>query len=334
MAKLRSAAAAVRHRQELVSSTEEQARPALQAKNAAARALARGLLALAHEAAELAGSERSLAQATARTAEEAQGEQDRALAKAAAGAARAEQWDVRIAEVSALVAAAKRDGVLDDTTSVADAASLDLAAVTAQDLADAERAADETEARHEAVTAELDTARQRLRAAEEEARRAAREYTDATERTANLAQVPRFGELLDTEEVLLEYDIVALLGRLRTAIAEAERERTSLHIAEASDEQARLALDDGQLLPPSPQIADACRALDEAGITAWAGWDYLATIDDVAQRREICHRVPELATGVLLNDPAQLATRASRSSRTGGSCRPRSSASARPPRSA
>src|SRR6185437_13572992 len=135
-----------------------------------------------------------------------------------------------------------------------------------------------------------------------------REHVDAIERTQRLADEPRFAELLDTEEVLLEYDVIALISKLRSAIVEAERERTALHLAEASDEQARLALDDGQLLPPAPAIAEACRALDDAGITAWAGWDYLATIEDVATRREICERVPELATGVLLNDPAQLDT--------------------------
>ncbi len=342
VAKLRAAAAAVRHRQALVSSTEEQAKPALRARNAAARALARGLLALAHDAAERATAERALARAAARAAEEAQAEQDRALAEAAAGAARAEQWDERIAEVTALLGAAREDGVLADvaarpprtptdvaTTSpklwskpagrpllrgssgnesamFADAAARELAATTADELADAERAADEIEARHETATADLDAARQRLRVAEEDARRAAREHANATERTTRLAEQPRFGELLDTEEVLLEYDVVALIAKLRSAIGEAERERTALHIAEASDEQARLALDDGQLLPPAPAIADACRALDEAGITSWAGWDYLATIEDVATRREICERVPELATGVLLNDPAQL----------------------------
>jgi len=306
VAKLRAAAAAVRHRQALVSSTEEQARPALRARNAAARALARGLLALAHDAAERARVERALASSAARAAEEAQTEQDRALAEAAAGAARAEQWDGRIAEVSELIAAARADGVLAGGVMVADAAARELATTTAGELADAERAADEIEARHESATAELDTARQRLRLAEEEARRAAREHADATERTIRLAEQPRFGELLDTEEVLLEYDVIALLAKLRSAIGEAERERTALHIAEASDEHARLALDDGQLLPPAPAIVDACRALDDAGITAWAGWDYLATIDDVAARREICERVPELATGVLLNDPGQL----------------------------
>jgi hypothetical protein len=189
---------------------------------------------------------------------------------------------------------------------VADAAARELAAATADELADAEWAADEIEGRHETATTELDAARQRLRVVEDEARRATREHADAAERTTRLAEQPRFAELLDTEEVLLEYDVIALLAKLRSAIGEAERERTALHIAEASDEQARLALDDGQLLPPAPAIADACRALDEAGITAWAGWDYLATIDDVATRRDICERVPELATGVLLNDAAHL----------------------------
>jgi hypothetical protein len=326
VAKLRAATAAVRQRQALVSSTEEQAKPALQARNAAARALARGLLALAHEAAGRARDERALALSKAKEAEKAQAEQDRALAEAAAGAARAEQWDGRIAEVAELVAAAKQDGILGaletartspiadargdagqaGTATVAGAAARDVAATTAQELADAERAADEIEARHEAATAELDSARQRLRVTEEEARRAAREHADAIERTQRLADEPRFAELLDTEEVLLEYDVIALIGKLRSAIVEAERERTALHLAEASDEQARLALDDGQLLPPAPPIAEACRALDEAGITAWAGWDYLATIEDVAARREIADRVPELATGVLVNDAAQL----------------------------
>src|SRR6185369_4048391 len=122
---------------------------------------ARGLLALAHDAAERARVERALASSAARAAEEAQTEQDRALAEAAAGAAWAEQWDGRIAEVSELIAAARADGVLAGGVMVADAAARELATTTAGELADAERAADEIEARHESATAELDTARQR-----------------------------------------------------------------------------------------------------------------------------------------------------------------------------
>jgi hypothetical protein len=309
IAKLRNATAAVRQRQELVSTSEEKAQPALAAKNAAAQALARGLLALAHDAAERAEAERALAHEKAAAAERVQADADRAAALAAAGAARADQWDERIAEVTELLAhdpgpaGPLPEGV---TVTEAAAAAAEALAAAAREVADREHDAEEVEAAHEQTAAALDEARQRLRAAEDDGRRAAQEQAEATARADRLAGVPRLAEVLDTEEVILEYDVGPALPRLRAAIAEAERERTALQMSEASDEQARLALDDGQLLPPSPQILEVCRALDDEGITAWAGWDYLATVDDVEARREICERVPHLATGVVLNDPHQL----------------------------
>src|SRR5262249_27655298 len=117
---------------------------------------------------------------------------------------------------------------------------------------------------------------------------------------------PRLGELLDVDEVDLESDVDALLDLLADVIADAERQRIGLHVAESSEERVRTALENGDLLPPPDEIAAVCAVLNAENVVAWTGWDYLAGIPDVAERREISRRVPQLSTGVVVNDPLQV----------------------------
>ena len=94
------------------------------------------------------------------------------------------------------------------------------------------------------------------------------------------------------------------LGQTR----DAERDRTGIHVAEAADARARLALGsaDDALHPSAPEVEDLVRLLDDKGIRCHSGWDVLADLPDEDVRRELVARLPHLAAGVLLNDPDEL----------------------------
>lgn len=293
---------------ELARSKEEKARPALAAKNDAASALANGLRALAEDAAARAEREQRAAGELTQRASTAQAEQNEAGAEAATATARADGYAERIEEVRARVRTAVAEGLLEredaDVPAAAETARQRRYTVT-EELStyesDAERLADE----HSAAQLALQEARQHAAGARERHERAVAERDKANNRTAELAAQPRLAELLEVNEVALETDYEALRRLLAESGAEAGRKRLELEVAEASDKQARLALEGGDLLPPPPEIAEVCATLEEAGITAWPGWTYLSRITDVAERARIAEHAPQLASGVLLNDAGQ-----------------------------
>ncbi|PXY19155.1 hypothetical protein [Prauserella muralis] len=291
---------------ELVGSKEQKAQPALEAKNAAAAALARGLLALARQAHEQADEAERSAVALREEAEQAQRQRDQATGTAASRRAEVETLTSRIEEVRAELTRAGRTGLLSGT----DAAEAARAARAAQESAAAELARRESEL--ERVAERLGTAQARVNEthrsaseARDRAARAADELERAHRRTDSLAAEPRLGELLGTGDVALETDTPALLDRLREARAAAEREQTALRIEESRDERALAALGSGGLLPPPEEVQAALDTLEDAGITAWSGWRYLSKLDS-QRRAEALRRAPQLVSGVLLNDPAQL----------------------------
>jgi hypothetical protein len=292
---------------ELVGTREQKARPALAARDAAAVALARGLLALAARAEEQAVvAEDAVAELRTR-AEQAQQDRDEATQTAANRRAEQEALSGRIAEVRAEIAAAVADGVLDERTEVADAARDARGAVeqAAEELArheaELERVGEEHAAAQDAVT----ETRQRLGSARERHARVSEALEAARRRTDALAAEPRLLELLGGEDVVLDTDAPVLTQRLREARATAEREQTDLRMAESADERVLAALGSGGLLPPPEDVQGALDALEEAGITAWSGWRYLSGLD--AQRRSaVLERLPHLVSGVLLNEAAQV----------------------------
>lgn len=292
---------------ELVGSREEKARPALEAKNAAAAALARGLLGLARDAQQQAEEAEQRAAALRAEAEQAQKERDEATSTAAARRAEADGLSTRIDEVRAEIAEATSAGLLAHGADVAEAARAaaargeEAAAELARREAELERVAEELAAAQTAAG----EAQREAAAARDRADRAAEELTRAHRRTDALAAEPRLAELLGTDTVTLETDTPALLDRLAEARAEAEREQTTLRMEESRDERALGALGSGGLLPPPEEVQAALDVLEEAGITAWSGWRYLSTLDSAA-RADAVRRAPQLVAGVLLNDPAQL----------------------------
>lgn len=291
----------------LVGEREQTAKPALEAKNAAANALARGLLALAREAGEQAQAAEERTAAARDEAAAAQDQRDRATSTAARYRAEEAQLTGRVEEVRAQVQQAVRDGLLTDGTQVAAAAQEarsrgeNAASELISREAELERVAEE----HAEAQQALHAAQQRAAAAQSRADNAANELAKAHRRTDSLAAHPRLLELLGGDTVQLETDTPALLTRLREARSTAEREQTALRMAESADERALTALGDGGLLPAPPEVQAALDVLEAAGITAWSGWRYLSTMDAKARERVLAE-LPHLVGGVLVNDPAQL----------------------------
>ncbi|SFJ67640.1 hypothetical protein SAMN05421835_107207 [Amycolatopsis sacchari] len=292
---------------QLVGEREQTAKPALEAKNAAANALARGLLALAREAGEQAQAAEERAAAAQDAAAAAQRERDEATGRAAQHRAEEAQLSARIEEVRAQVQQAVRDGLLTDGTQVASAAQEARARGenAANELASREAELERVAEEHADAQQALHTAQQRAAAAQTRADRAASELAKANRRTDSLAAHPRLLELLGGDNVQLETDTPALLKRLREARASAEREQTALRMEESVDERALAALGDGGLLPEPPEVQAALEVLESAGVPARSGWRYLSTMD-AKERERVLAELPHLVGGILVNDAAQL----------------------------
>ncbi len=290
---------------ELVGSREEKARPALQARNDAAAALARGLQALARDAQRQADKAEAHAGALRAEAEKAQTERDEAANLVAARRAEARGLTARITELREEVTQAVRAGLL---TSGADVAEAARTARTAAETAAAEFTRREQEL--DRVTEDLQAAQRAVNEAHQLAgstkdrlERATEDLDRAHRRTDALAVESRLVELLGADDVALESDLPVLLERLREASATVEKEQTALRMEESADERALAALGSGGLLPPPQDVQSALDALEEAGITAWSGWRYLSKLD-TPRRAEVLERLPQLVSGVLLNDVA------------------------------
>ncbi|HVW45004.1 MAG TPA: hypothetical protein VHC18_27010, partial [Amycolatopsis sp.] len=181
----------------LVGEREQTAKPALEAKNAAANALARGLLALAREAGEQAEAAEERAATARAEAAAAQDQRDEATTTAARHRAEEAQLTTRIEEVRARVRQAVRDGLLSDGTQVAAAAQEAMARLenAASELATREAEAERVGEEHAEAQAALHAAQQRVSAAQARADAAASELAKAHRRTDSLAAHPRLAEL-------------------------------------------------------------------------------------------------------------------------------------------
>ncbi|WP_329059083.1 hypothetical protein [Amycolatopsis sp. NBC_01480] len=292
---------------ELVGNREEKAKPALEARNAAASALGRGLLALARDAQRQADKAEAHADALRAEAEKAQTDRDEAANLAAGRRAEARGLSARIAELREEISGSVRSGLLSAGTDVAEAARTARAAAesAAAEFArreqELERVAEDLQAAQRAVN----EAHQLSGSTQDRQVRALEDLDRAHRRTDALAAEPRLVELLGADDVNLESDLPVLLQRLREASATVEREQTELRMAESADERALSALGSGGLLPPPQDVQAALDALEQAGITAWSGWRYLSKLDSV-RRDEVLERLPQLVAGVLLNDVAQV----------------------------
>ncbi|MGW4443946.1 hypothetical protein [Streptomyces sp. NPDC004682] len=293
---------------QLVEAEEEKARPALAARQTAVRHLTRALHAGADEAARKEQHERHLAEHCATTENDARQAATDATEQAASARAEATRLTGLISQVHAQIDTAVGDGILTDagalTRTLAD---------THEDLASLRRRIADLEKERSVLADQESAAAEQLQQAQEEAatlRRhkddAQRELDDATTLTTAIESEPRLTELLETDRIDLERDAAPLLARLNEALSDAHGDQTALQVADSADEQARLALATGGLLPPPPAVTEACTALQDAGITAFSGWRYLEGIPDPQRRHALVRRMPHLAAGILLNDPSDM----------------------------
>ncbi|WP_060574741.1 MULTISPECIES: hypothetical protein [unclassified Pseudonocardia] len=307
----RVAAAEAARLRSRVDEEEQKARPALQARQDAARELSAALLRTAGEADAAAEAAEETRSAADDRATEARSEQVARAADAARAESAVSQAEESLADLDRRVAAAVKAGHLkagsgpDDVEHEAPAAERD-AAATATALADADTAAsgirDERRAAEARRTAAQDAAATaRAAAASAETARAG-----AAAESDDLAGEPRPAELLGVETVRAAADAGLVVETITAAVRGAERERTSLLGDQRRDERALHALGDGGLLPDPQEIESVLEVLEKAGITAWSGRRYIATLP-AADRATVLERLPHLAGGILLNDAADAA---------------------------
>ncbi|MEU9730608.1 hypothetical protein [Streptomyces sp. NPDC048002] len=287
---------------ELVNLGEERARPALEARDHAARTLAFGLSALAREADTRARHEEDTARRRDEAEAETRGKREEALKAATEAQGERRSLIERMEAVDADAEQAVADGL------AADPETLPQAAQDAQHALEALRNKIDALAEEEDALAEEHIEAQRLldeaKENEGKARQLAERLQDRMQQAMGpktvLESEPRLTALLDGEPVDLEDDAHLLLERLAEAVAEGEREHVTLRIEEARDEQARLALADGRLLPPPAVVTEACRILRHEKIDAWPGWEHIADYPQ-RKREEFLARASHLVSGVMLN---------------------------------
>ncbi len=309
LAKSLEATANANRLRELVRRTEEAALPALQARDAALEVLVGALRTMSRRLTEQAETARHQAESERTLSEQAQTEHNAAVGLAAEHRAQAKALDTRIQEVRDALADAVRHGLLSDGVTARDAArqAEEEACKNAEEISRLESAAEDAAGLHDASHRACRAAEQTLAEARHSLDLARRDWTRADERTRALEAEIQPLALLDIERLDLEVDAPRLVGKLAQRRDAADVARTEIRIAMVRDERARLALETNELLPPSPEAAEACETLREAGVDAYTGWDYLAGLPRVEQRRALIERVPHLVTGVLLNDPEQTA---------------------------
>ncbi|MFJ5927900.1 hypothetical protein ACIQF6_35430 [Kitasatospora sp. NPDC092948] len=284
-----------------IAETNEAARPALDAMNAAAESLRHSLARMHQQTGRRAATEDAAAGEQDESAALAQAAHNAAVATEATHLAEAKARRADIEAVHAELATAVRDGALPAGATAADAAA---EAHTAARRAESrvtglENASAELQQAHETAEQTCSVARDASTTADEAFRATEREFGAAVARTAALAADPDLagptGEDLDRRFPDLLAEVTAVRQEADTALA-------ALQVEIAEDERARTALQTTTLLPPSVDAMRAVQHLRSGGITAWAGWEYLASLDGAERRLEVVRQAPRLASGIVVND--------------------------------
>ncbi|MBO1415674.1 hypothetical protein [Streptomyces sp. FH025] len=298
----------LRNVRSVVEAAEAAARPALLARDRAATRLAAALDSSMRSLIQKAEAAESSAVEAGEHAEKAQAEHNEAVARAAGQDTEAEAAEKRIQEVREAMAAAVLAGLLpDDITAAEGLGTAETAAAenaTALDLLEAEAEQLETDQQRAAEAVQI--AEQRLAELRRALDSASGDWESATARTDLLSADPALPELLGYPGGDMEVAADALLSQLSEVHDRAVATITDLRVDEAQDERNRLALEETELLPPSAEAVRVKETLTGDGITAWTGWEYLAAIPDVDRRRALVQQLPQLTSGVLLNNPEQL----------------------------
>jgi hypothetical protein len=294
----------------VVAQRQDAAQVALDARNEKARAVARALLVTVDTALDEARQEDTALVGLRQSVDTTEKSWQSAVDSSSQATALAAQREELASGVDEEVQAAVKAGL------ISSAVSLPQEAVALADQVKADSAAvEETDGRLGGLDIEVESARTELaeaRQIETEARSrheiAHTSLQKAEAAAATLAGEPRLVELLDTDDVMLEYDAETLLEQLAKAQADIDRRRTALRVADAADEPARLlwANDPDALLPPHHEVTHIRNLLESDGIACGTGWDYLTDRSDNAVRAELVRHLPHLAGGVLVNKPEHL----------------------------
>jgi hypothetical protein len=300
---------AVTAAQRVIGEREEAATPALNALNAAAKALRRALLATASEAERSAKNELGLATETGLELASNE-ERYRGFLRAAAEArAKASGRAERVGEIRGAVRQAGESGLLAPSNTVAEAhvscgSALKQAGNILKSASELQEQLDERWEQTQQAQAKTAAA---VSIAEGISLTAAGHLARAVERTEQLASLARLAELIDVDIINLDSDAEVLVELLEQDRLAAERKQLTLAVETASDDRARQALSGSTRLLPAPSDAVSVQEiLESEGIDCWTGWDYIAGIPDPAKRQLIV-RVNQLVLGgVVLNDAQEL----------------------------
>lgn len=287
---------------DIVRQQEIEAEPILQARDTAAKRLARKLLDVAKVADVAAAS----ADGRATSLEEGIGQVEDArqerIAESEAAKARIGQATENIGKVQAAVADAIGAGVLaaqDDVAAAAEAAD-GTAAEAETTLTTALTRGDELATQREDAASLLHDLQADVQRKSGTVKALAEQLATARRGADEVCSTGRLAELLGSEEVVVDSDADTLLDLLGEAIGIAEREQALLRMDAEADDRVLEALGNGGLLPPGDEITAAQAVLADKNITVWSGWQYLASVR-ADERDQVVARHPHLVDGIVLN---------------------------------
>jgi hypothetical protein len=296
---------------ERISEAEQTARPALEARDAAAGRLLRKLRAES-DTARTERDERNR-DADTHTAAARQHDAERTTHVAAAAHARAEQDAAAktVAGAKSQVDAAVSRGLLDPNPDVPHAAAVaaDDAEAACQRAATAEQDLTDAEALVRSTAAEARGAHDKLgrsRSARDSAEAAVQDIVD---RAAPLmsSDVVKANLSIDSVDIdTLDAAADTLVAQLQTDESRRGERLAELRAAQLADQRLLDALGDGGLLPPRIDVEETLSVLHSAGIAAHSGWRYLAENVASVERAAIIAAHPDLVDGVVVVDPAAL----------------------------
>lgn len=232
----------------------------------------------------------------------------------------AERWRTELVSFNSQVAENRRQidaavsaGLLPTGQPVSDAAaeareSADRAAADLTGLEQRSRDADDaarTAGSRAQAAAEL------LPAARSRRDDAARAVQTILDRAVVLAGAEVVRAALNTDRIdvdLLDDRIDLLIGQLDGDAVLDERHLDELRAGQRDDQRLLDALGDGGFLPPRAEVQAGLAVLHAAGISAHAGWQYLADSVAADERDRVIAEHPHLADGVIIADPAALDT--------------------------
>ncbi len=118
---------------------------------------------------------------------------------------------------------------------------------------------------------------------------------------------PAVRSVVDVDEPDLWRQGAAIDQALQLRWLDTVDEQMTLRIRTEEDRRTSAGVEARGTLPPSLDTQEGLDILRAAGIhSAYLGWDYLRSVQDPAVARALLLAAPELAGGIVLNDPAQL----------------------------